>query len=226
MPTNTIEFERVLARNVLEEPVLASMIKTNFYPAYMFARKEVKYPCVNYWLTGGTVDRQAIGFVKISINIVVFSQKHFKEAWLIFEALSALLNHKNFTGDNIVSQMFLLDYPEEIYVSDLPAFSLPSAWEANITSLAPAYEIEIGGITLRPAAWHLHKYSDPLTGVIDGVNTVFTTVASFKVDTVEIFKNGLEQYRPTDFTLTLPNVITLAEAPLPGDILWANYHRA
>jgi len=63
----------------------------------------------------------------------------------------------------------------------------------------------------------------PLTGAVDGVNTLFTT--PLLPTTLEVYKNGLIQ-DPTagDYTLgtnTATATVTFAIPPSPGDLLAA-----
>lgn len=61
-----------------------------------------------------------------------------------------------------------------------------------------------------------------LTGILNGVNTNFTTSKSF-YNQMKVYVNGLLQYYPTDYTLLLPNVIIFTSAPISGDSISAEY---
>lgn len=59
-----------------------------------------------------------------------------------------------------------------------------------------------------------------VAGVVDGVNTAFTTAHTFI--NLEVYVNGLRQHA-ADFTLNAPNGFTLAVAPVSGDIVAVSY---
>ena len=67
-----------------------------------------------------------------------------------------------------------------------------------------------------------------LTGVIDGVNKIFTTANNFKAGSTKVFKNGLKQVLGVHYTETDTNEITFVDAPDAigfEDILIINYKR-
>lgn len=67
---------------------------------------------------------------------------------------------------------------------------------------------------------------DTVTGAVDGVNTVFKTSFPFASGTVSVFLNGLLLNPAFDdgFTETLPQTVTMKEAPQVGDSLVIEYH--
>jgi len=64
-------------------------------------------------------------------------------------------------------------------------------------------------------------------GVIDGVNTVFTVSGAYTPDTTAVFLNGIAQVMGYDDgwfeTTYTTGVITLKEAPIPGDVVQVFY---
>lgn len=75
-------------------------------------------------------------------------------------------------------------------------------------------------------------YADEiLTGVIDGVNKVFTTLRNYSPSTLGVTVNGLEQKPGLHYTQSLGNTITFTDAPQTAaqsgndvdDILMATY---
>ena len=67
-----------------------------------------------------------------------------------------------------------------------------------------------------------------LTGVIDGVNKVFTTSDNYKSGSTKIWRNGLKQLSGTHYSETGVNEITFVDAPDAigfEDILIINYKR-
>lgn len=65
------------------------------------------------------------------------------------------------------------------------------------------------------------------TGLVNGVNTVFTTAFSFSTGTTHLYRNGLRQQLGggNDYTETAANQITFVSAPLLGDILIIDYQK-
>lgn len=62
------------------------------------------------------------------------------------------------------------------------------------------------------------RSGDTLTGVVDGVNTVFVTTFPFVFGTVFVYLNGRLKDPVLDdgFIVTFPNTVTLKQAPLAG----------
>lgn len=80
-------------------------------------------------------------------------------------------------------------------------------------------QLELGGV----GNGHQHIFDEPLTGLINGLNLIFTTANNFNSDGIEILYNGLHE---NNYSITASNEITLTEAPLPGDSLHSNYIKA
>lgn len=58
------------------------------------------------------------------------------------------------------------------------------------------------------------------SGLLNGTNTVFTTASAFQPNTTGVYLNGLREF---NFVETSSQTITLADPPLPGDILRIDY---
>lgn len=67
---------------------------------------------------------------------------------------------------------------------------------------------------LSPSGGFAQIVNEIPTGVINGVNKVFTTANKFIASSVEVSLNGLRQVPGLHFTITLPNIITFVDAPL------------
>jgi len=68
------------------------------------------------------------------------------------------------------------------------------------------------------------EYSDyGLTGVLDGVNTVFTTTYNFVSGSSKIYLNGIRQIRDDQYTETGSDEITFTIPPFPTDDIIADY---
>ena len=64
------------------------------------------------------------------------------------------------------------------------------------------------------------------TGIVNGTNTIFITLqAKYVANTIELFINGLQQTKTTDYTETSPasGTITFTVPPLSGDVLKVSY---
>ncbi len=61
------------------------------------------------------------------------------------------------------------------------------------------------------------------SGVIDGVNTLFTTSFPFKGSSLSVFLNGARLAGGLDFTLSIPQQFTLVTAPQSGGFLRVSY---
>lgn len=61
----------------------------------------------------------------------------------------------------------------------------------------------------------------PVTGLVNGSNTVFATPQPYVGGTLEVYVNGQKQVRTTHFTETTPSngAFTLSDAPLTGDVI-------
>lgn len=66
---------------------------------------------------------------------------------------------------------------------------------------------------------------DVLAGVVNGTNRTFTTSFNFKAGTMTLYLNGLQQREGTgfDYVVGSLNTIVMEHAPLPGDVLVADY---
>lgn len=61
------------------------------------------------------------------------------------------------------------------------------------------------------------------SGVLDGVNTVYTTANPFKTSTLSVYLNGAKLMRGLDFNLNIPQQFTLVSPPLATDYLRVDY---
>jgi hypothetical protein len=68
---------------------------------------------------------------------------------------------------------------------------------------------------------------DVLVGVVDGSNQTFTTSFNFKAGSMTLYLNGLQQREGSgfDYIVGSLNTIVMEHAPLPGDVLVADYTR-
>lgn len=66
-----------------------------------------------------------------------------------------------------------------------------------------------------------------LTGAVNGTNKTFTTSVNFKAGTLTLYLNGLQQRVGVgnDYTVGGLNTVVMEIAPLPGDVLVADYTR-
>lgn len=63
------------------------------------------------------------------------------------------------------------------------------------------------------------------SGSVNSSNTVFTAARAYIATSLEVYVNGLKQYRTTDFTETIPGsgIFTFLTAPLTGDVVRIAY---
>ena len=73
---------------------------------------------------------------------------------------------------------------------------------------------------------HKTDYSSlgTFSGVLDGINTIFSTSVPFDSSTLAIYVNGVRQTVTTDYTLTGASQITFIIAPTSDSILIADYN--
>lgn len=74
-----------------------------------------------------------------------------------------------------------------------------------------------------PGIVTLEVYNEFPTGVIDGINTVYTTVNDFEPDTTRLYLNGIRQRLGADYLETGLNEITFDEPPVVLDGLIIDY---
>jgi len=72
-----------------------------------------------------------------------------------------------------------------------------------------------------------YVFGEDVTGIINGVNTAFSTQEKFADSTLEIFLNGLrlEEGLQDDYVIDSDQTFTLNYAPYPGDYIRVNYFR-
>lgn len=63
------------------------------------------------------------------------------------------------------------------------------------------------------------------SGLINGSNNIFTTSLDFVPGTVELYRNGVRQKTPFDFTTSGTNTITTAFAPVAGEDIQVDYEK-
>lgn len=70
-------------------------------------------------------------------------------------------------------------------------------------------------------------YEETMSGAIDGVNMQFCTTHPYETGTITVYLNGLKLTvgSGNDFIEGPGNCITMFYAPLPGDVLTAEYNR-
>jgi hypothetical protein len=64
-------------------------------------------------------------------------------------------------------------------------------------------------------------FGETPTGVMDGVNTVFTTAATFKAGSTAVYLNGLREF--DGYTETTSSSITFEDAPSADDTIRIDY---
>lgn len=64
------------------------------------------------------------------------------------------------------------------------------------------------------------------TGAINGVNTVFTTAATYQPGKLAVYRNGVRQAHPGDYSETTSTTFTFVTAPSTGDTLLVDYESA
>lgn len=77
---------------------------------------------------------------------------------------------------------------------------------------------------IRPVQFR-HVHDEILIGVVDGVNKEFKTINKYIGNHITLYLNGLKQRRgpDNDFVESSDDTITFSQAPLPGDIIVADY---
>jgi hypothetical protein len=67
-------------------------------------------------------------------------------------------------------------------------------------------------------------YNEIPTGLINNVNTIFTTAVAFVAGSEEVKLNGIIQTRIDDYTISSTTTITMLVAPEPSDKLLISYN--
>lgn len=90
------------------------------------------------------------------------------------------------------------------------------------TSLQPASKQYVDARTLGSNAF---TFNETPTGTVDGSNLIFITVAAYVGLSLEVFINGLQQNRTSDYVETTPGsgIFTFVVAPLTGDAVRVSY---
>lgn len=74
---------------------------------------------------------------------------------------------------------------------------------------------------------HTHVFQETPVGLINGSNKVFTVAYAFQAGTLEVYLNGVEQIKNTDYVESSGLGFAMTNAPLstpiPADELWVNY---
>lgn len=111
------------------------------------------------------------------------------------------------------------DYTE---AANLQGFTMVTA-PATSTVLLVDYEVGNGANTVGTNSL---ISDEAVTGSVNSSNTVFTTARAYIGGSLEVYINGLKQYRTTDYVETTPGsgVFTFNVAPLTGDVIRVNYH--
>lgn len=80
---------------------------------------------------------------------------------------------------------------------------------------------------------HATTYNAVLIGVINGVNTAYTTPAKFQASSIAVYYNGQRLSTPDDFSVTESagagtgfDTVTLLVVPRVGDHLLSDYIQA
>jgi hypothetical protein len=107
------ELKNLMVDVAVNDATLKGLIGTRIYPAKMPALKDLTFPCINFILGAGDVDLYAPKFFIPRIEIWIFSQKHYKECWEIYEAFYDLMAREKFKSSTLAAQMQLYDYPGE-----------------------------------------------------------------------------------------------------------------
>jgi hypothetical protein len=64
---------------------------------------------------------------------------------------------------------------------------------------------------------------ETMSGVVNGVNTVFTTANIYRTATTAVYRNGIREQRGTGYLETNPTTITFTTAPLTSDTIFIDY---
>jgi hypothetical protein len=102
---------------------------------------------------------------------------------------------------------------------------------AGITATAASNAVTVtvtgstGGATINDAIFNNSTYSEVPSGLVNGVNAVYTTSQDFIEGSQLVFNNGLLQRLGAsfDYTVTDDDEITFTFAPLTGDYLLVSY---
>lgn len=105
----------------------------------------------------------------------------------------------------------------EVYEITLPTDN-PIYVDTGLGSGGVLGSLTWGQITDKP----IIVLNEAPTGLINGVNKIFTTNNPVMDLTIWVFLNGLK-LTPPDYTLSDASTITLADAPLTDDLLIVDY---
>lgn len=115
-------------------------------------------------------------------------------------------------------------------VNSLPSIGVPDS--RYYLKVAPGdkyieYLTDSFGIFLTPAtptvSVSYEEVNEVLVGVVDGVNSSFTTSFNFDPDTTIVFINGVKQRKPIHYNTVGSNTVIFSDSPLAGDLLEINY---
>lgn len=108
-----------------------------------------------------------------------------------------------------------------------PEFELQSASTAvDVTPVEPVLSV----ITVDgppgppgPPGDNSPVFNESLTGVKDGVNTVFTTANAYQAASTRVYRNGLREYLNVGYSESGAGQITFDEPPLTTDDITTDY---
>jgi hypothetical protein len=129
------ELEKLLVNTVVNSSTMHSLIKDRFYPANMFAVRQLTFPCINYRIGGGDIDPHAMRYFRVSLEFWIVSRQNYSQCWSIFESLYDLLNKQALKSTALAAQINISRYPEEFYEETIPAFMLAITGEAHVIRL-------------------------------------------------------------------------------------------
>jgi hypothetical protein len=125
------------------------------------------------------------------------------------------LSQYNLISPNKVEILDILninDYVVILYGKDLLTPDAPYYTQAEIDSL-------IGSISTQNS----RVSNETPSGVLNGVNTNYTSLYSFIPETVEVFLNGIFQKRVEDYQTVGTNTIVMTTSPLSTETILINY---
>lgn len=113
------------------------------------------------------------------------------------------------------------DYTENPTAGTFTMVSAP----ASMAVLLVDYQLAGGLATVGSNSF---STGEAVSGTVNGTNTVFTTANAYAGSSLEVYINGLLQYRTTDYTETnaAAGTFTFVDAPKTNDVIRVNYQRS
>lgn len=139
-------------------------------------------------------------------QVTVDQVKNFRRGIdFLVERYHVIASSVRFTIDDLFRRVLLTDTPSSASTS------------GNVASVIPQ--------PAAPTTGTVTHIGEGVTGTVNGINTLFTTLAPYTANKLAVYRNGVRQQRTADYTETTPasGTFTFVTAPTTGDVITVDY---